>query len=293
LRARGLTNILEAVHSESHEILAISDPDPRAGRSWFSFLAQRTTPAERPNLLIQIQQLNQLTTVRYTVQRIVTLTEEKSLVGSESIVLIVQARVEAGVDLSSLKANDVVMGKDGSVRVRLHPRKSSTSRSMKTDQGLGSTEDLVDAVVPYSLDLEKRARILGLDSAKESAIEMGILSASQKNAETSIRSLLGLAGVKTLTVTPALKSALPHGQGRFCEILFQVSDCRAVSPGDGIDRVLSSRQYIAVRRCPVGGSPVRSLQKVGYEDAVRSIRKLLEDRPAGHLTGNRLWQPDV
>ena len=56
--------------------------------------------------------------------------------------------------------------------------------------------------VPYSLDLEKRARILGLEEAEKSAIEMGILTASEKNAETSVRSLLSLAGVKAVTIVP-------------------------------------------------------------------------------------------
>ena len=40
----------------------------------------RTKPPEKPDapsVLAQVQQLSQLTTVRYTVQRIVTLTEQK------------------------------------------------------------------------------------------------------------------------------------------------------------------------------------------------------------------------
>jgi hypothetical protein len=44
---------------------------------------------------------------------------------------------------------------------------------------------------------------MGLDEAKQSAIQMGILTASQKNAETSVRSLLNLAGVKAITVVPS------------------------------------------------------------------------------------------
>jgi hypothetical protein len=156
------------------------------------------------NVLAQVQQLNQLTTVRYTVQRIVTLTEEKHPVGSESIVLIVQARVEAGVDLSSLRSKDIVKGKDGSFTVKLPP---AQILNVAIDENQTKVWDRQKTWwtpwVPYSLDLEKRARITGLESARESAIEMGILAASQKNADTSIRSLLGLAGFKSVTVEPA------------------------------------------------------------------------------------------
>lgn len=166
----------------------------------------RSSPSrpEPSAILTQVQQLNQLTTVRYTVQRIVTLTEEKHPVGSESIVLIVQARVEAGVYLSSLRSKDIVAGKDGAFTVKLPP---AQILNVAIDENETKVWDRQKTWwtpwVPYSLDLEKRARIMGLDSAKQSAIEMGILTASQRNAETSIRSLLNLAGFKRVTVEPA------------------------------------------------------------------------------------------
>jgi hypothetical protein len=162
----------------------------------------RTQPA---NVLAQVQQLNQLATVRYTVQRIVTLTEEKHPVGSESILLIVQARVEAGVDLSSLAAKDIVRKRDGSVTITLPaPRILNVAIDENETKVWDRQKTWWTPWVPYSLDLEKRARMMGLDSAKESAIEMGILTASEKNAEASVRSLLGLAGFKNVTVvTPS------------------------------------------------------------------------------------------
>jgi hypothetical protein len=168
------------------------------------FLYWRTSAprADASTVLTQVQQLNQLTTVRYTVQRIVTLTEEKHPVGSESILLIVQARVEAGVDLSSLRAKDIVVRKNG-VSISLPP---AQILNVAIDENETKVWDRQKTWwtpwVPYSLDLEKRARMIGLDSAKQSAIEMGILEASQRNAETSIRSLLGLAGLKYVSSVP-------------------------------------------------------------------------------------------
>jgi len=169
------------------------------------FYWRASAPRNEPsNVLAQVQQLNQLTTVRYTLQRIVTLTEEKHPVGSESIVLILQARVEAGVDLSSLRSKDIVAGKDGSFTVKLPP---AQILNVAIDENETKVWDRQKTWwtpwVPYSLDLEKRARIMGLDSARQAAIDMGILAASQTNAETSIRSLLNLAGFKSVTVEPA------------------------------------------------------------------------------------------
>jgi hypothetical protein len=157
----------------------------------------RTEPAA---ILTQVQRLNQLTTVRYTVQRVVTLTEEKHPVGSESILLIVQARVEAGIDLSSLTAKDIVRKKDGSIAITLPvPKILSVAIDEKDTKVWDRQKTWWTPWIPYSLDLEQRARMMGLDAAKESAIEMGILTASAQNAETSVRSLLGLAGFKNVT----------------------------------------------------------------------------------------------
>jgi len=172
-----------------------------------TFVYWRTKPREKldaPSVLAQVQQLSQLTTVRYTVQRIVTLTEEKHPLGSESILLIVQARVEAGIDLGSLKAKDIVAGRDGTVTVTLPPAKIlNVAIDEKSTKVWDRQKTWWTPWVPYSLDLEQRARILGLDSARDAAIEMGILTASQRNAEESVRSLLSLAGLKAVTIVPA------------------------------------------------------------------------------------------
>ena len=164
-----------------------------------------STVPDRPDVLFQVQKLSQLATVRYTVQRIVTLTEEKHPIGSESIVLIVQARVEAGVDLSTLQPKDLVTSKDGSVRIALPASKIlNAAIDEKETKVWDRQKTWWTPWVSYSLDLEKRSRLLGLESAKQSAIEMGILAASHSNAETSVRSLLQLAGVRNVTFSPTL-----------------------------------------------------------------------------------------
>ena len=76
-----------------------------------------------PSVLAQVQRLNQLATVKYTIQKVIGLTEQKRPVGSESILLIVQASVQAGINLASLRPEDITVRPDGAVVLRLPPAK--------------------------------------------------------------------------------------------------------------------------------------------------------------------------
>ena len=90
------------------------------GVSWW--LVRRAPSARQldpPSILTQVRQLNQLATVKYTVQKVVAIREQKQPVGSESILLILQASVEAGINLAALRPEDVSVGSDGAVVIRL------------------------------------------------------------------------------------------------------------------------------------------------------------------------------
>ena len=52
---------------------------------------ERGPRIDPPSVLAQVQRLSQLATVKYTIQKVIGLTERKQPVGSESILLIVQA----------------------------------------------------------------------------------------------------------------------------------------------------------------------------------------------------------
>jgi hypothetical protein len=170
-------------------------------------LTRRTT--SKPDLdpgpvITQVRQLNQLATVRYTVQKVIGLKEDKLPVGSESILLVMQARVEGGVDLASLGDGDVFRRGDGALVVRLPPAKIL---SVAVDENETKVWDRVKTWwtpwVPFSIDLEQRARMAGLEAVKQSALDMGILKDAERNAESSIRGLLGLAGIQNVVILPA------------------------------------------------------------------------------------------
>ena len=58
-------------------------------------------------VVTQVKKLDQLVTVKYSIQRIVGLKEEHQPVGEESILLMVEGQVLAGVDLSSITPSDI------------------------------------------------------------------------------------------------------------------------------------------------------------------------------------------
>jgi len=53
--------------------------------------------------------------------------------------------------------------------------------------------------VPYNADLERQARLAARDTIEKGALEMGILDAARRNAETTIRQLVGNLGVTGVT----------------------------------------------------------------------------------------------
>jgi hypothetical protein len=111
--------------------------------------------------------------------------------------------------------DDVKVRPDGTVVVRLPAAKSSSAFIDERKPRCGIAIRPGGPLVAYSLDLERRARLAGVEAASQAALDMGILHQAELNAETSIRSLLGLAGVKAVQViapgpAPNPKSPEPY-----------------------------------------------------------------------------------
>lgn len=154
-------------------------------------------------VVTQVRQLNELATVRYTVQKIVGIKEQKTPVGEESILLIMQASVQAGIDLSQLAPDDVSFRPDGSVVIRIPAaRILGTTVDEKETKVWDRQKTWWTPWVAYNIDLERQARMEGLKAVEQAARDMGILSQAERNAEQAIRGLLNLAGVRSVTIVP-------------------------------------------------------------------------------------------
>ncbi|MFL6448537.1 MAG: DUF4230 domain-containing protein [Bryobacteraceae bacterium] len=158
-------------------------------RAGFHFLS-RPQSLSTPAVVTQIKQLNQIATVRFSIQRVVGLTEPKIPLGEESILLIVQGDVQAGVDLADLRPEDVVLSGTQAL-VRLPAPKVLTSYLDESQTKIWDRHvTWWTPWVPYSPDLEHRARQQALEEIRKAALNMGILDRAGQNAESAIRQLL-------------------------------------------------------------------------------------------------------
>ena len=163
-----------------------------------------TSPAttlDPVSVVHQIQRLNELVSVKYTVQKVVGLEEQKVPFGSEKLLLFVQAEVLAGIDLSKLAAADIKWLPAKRMQVMLPPpRIEHVVIDDKETKVWDRQITWWTPWVPYNPDLERQARLKAKDTIQQAAIDMGILDQARRNAEAGIRSLLETFGVKSVTL---------------------------------------------------------------------------------------------
>ena len=150
----------------------------------------------------EIQRLNELVSVKYTVQKVVGLEEQKVPFGSEKLLLFVQAEVLGGIDLSNLATSSVKLLPARSLQVVLPaPKIVHIIIDDKQTKVWDRRITWWTPWVPFNPDLERQARLTAKDAVERAAIEMGILNQARRNAEAGIRGLLETLGVKSVTVT--------------------------------------------------------------------------------------------
>ena len=159
---------------------------------------------EPSSIVLQVQRLNQLVVVKYTLQQVIEMEQSRPLYGNEKVLLLVQGKVLGGVDLSQMTPQDVRVSRDGkSVTLNLPmPRVLEVFLDEKETRVWDNVSWWTPWIAPNP-DLQKEARLLALDKVKGAAREMGILSDAQHNAETSIRDLLMALGFETVKFSPA------------------------------------------------------------------------------------------
>lgn len=142
-------------------------------------------------VVTQVQRLNQLVTVKYSIQRVVGLREPKIPFGEESILLMVQGQALAGVDLSKLRPGDAKYISKNAIVITL-PAAQLLNVYLEEKQTKVWDRQITwwTPWVPYDPDLEHKARLQALDDVRSAALQMGILDQAQTNAESSIRDFL-------------------------------------------------------------------------------------------------------
>lgn len=155
-----------------------------------------TRTVDPPAILKQIQELSELVTVSFGVQKIIGLEEEKVPFGSEEILLMVRAKVLGGVDLSQLTINDLDLATDGTLVIRLPaPQVLHVYVDEQNTRTWDRKKTWWTPWVDYNPDLERKARLAALEAVQAAALEMGILQEAEHNAERTIARVLAAAGL--------------------------------------------------------------------------------------------------
>lgn len=156
-------------------------------------------------VVTQVKNLRELVTVKYSIQRVVGLREPKVPFGEESILLMVQGEVLAGVDLDRLSARDIEFTGKRSATITLPA--SRVLHSFLDEKATKVWDRQITWWTPWVApdpDLEHKARLEALDDVTKAALSMGILDQAQKNAQIAIRDFLAPFEVQTSFKTRSL-----------------------------------------------------------------------------------------
>lgn len=157
------------------------------------------------SVVTQVRQLKEVVTVKYSIQRVIGLREPKVPFGEESILLMVQGEVLAGVDLDRVTARDVAYTGERTATITLPAARILHSFLDEKHTKVWDRQiTWWTPWVPFDPDLEHKARLEAIDDVGQAALGMGILAQAQHNAQVAIRDLLAAFQVQATFKTQSL-----------------------------------------------------------------------------------------
>jgi uncharacterized protein DUF4230 len=147
-------------------------------------------------VVLQVQKLSQLVTVRYRIQRVVSMTEQKEPVGEDSILLMVEGEVQGGINLHNVTAADVTT--DQGTQTLTVPAAVILGASLDEKKTKVWDRHITwwTPWVSYDPDLEHKARLKALEDIRQAALDMGILKQADTNTQAAIQDLFAALGWK-------------------------------------------------------------------------------------------------
>jgi hypothetical protein len=155
----------------------------------------------RPAVVQRIQNLQRLETVVYSLEKIVTGTQDNAylprILGGDRILLIVHGEVVAGVDLAKL--DDAKMNIAGKrIEIELPPAEVFSTRIDNERTKVYSRETGIFTSPDPNLESEVRRE--AERQVRQSAIEGGILKTAAENARANLTGLLGGLGFEPVII---------------------------------------------------------------------------------------------
>jgi len=164
--------------------------------------AGRTKPLNTPTVILRVQALSQLVTVKYVLEKVVVLEDPKYLgglipLGQNRLILLAHGEVKAGVDLSQLTQADVTV--TGRKIVLTLPPAVVTDASLVEHQ-----TQVLDykngLLVPFNKALEQTARRQALTEITLAARQGGIESEAAESARKQLGGFLQSLGFAEVEV---------------------------------------------------------------------------------------------
>ena len=155
-------------------------------------------------VLVAVRNLARLESVSFHMERVIDLKQEQQrafgmVKTHDSILLVAAGDVVAGVDLSKLQANDVIVyPEEQRVELRLPPAEI-LSVSLDDKRTYVHSRHTTMLTTP-GLDLETRARQQAASSIKDAALEAGILERASSTATQTLRALITSLGYQVAFV---------------------------------------------------------------------------------------------
>jgi hypothetical protein len=160
-----------------------------------------TIRVDQPTVVRQIQQLQRLETVRYTMDKIISGEHANPILpqflAGDKLLLVVHGEVVGGIDLGKIQSGDVaVHGQEISIHLPQAEIFSTTLDNSKTrvysrETGLFTSPDP---------NLESEVREEAERQLLQAATQDGILKTADQNAQSTIKSLLNGFGFTQVTI---------------------------------------------------------------------------------------------
>ena len=156
-----------------------------------------------PAVVQQIQRLNRLETVVYSLDTVVEGAHPNpvlpDILAGDRILLVVHGQAVAGIDLSKLRSEDVHIDPTArAIRVTL-PASQLFTTSLD-NQHTRVYARSTGLLVPVDQNLESETRAKAEDQLQKAALDGGILDAARKNARATVTSLLYGLGFQQVEV---------------------------------------------------------------------------------------------
>ncbi|MDB6129398.1 MAG: hypothetical protein JWM04_505 [Verrucomicrobiales bacterium] len=154
------------------------------------------TLANTSTVITQIQNLNELVTIKYVLEKVVVW-EDAKWYGNNRVVLIANGIVKAGIDFKQMTAQDVQVNNQ-SLTLRI-PHAIVTDAYLD-DRKTQVFENKSGLVRPFDKDLEQEARKQAVGELLKAARSNGIQREADERASLQLHALFSQAGFTNITV---------------------------------------------------------------------------------------------